>query len=76
MKRTKVDVDIDKFPSELHSLLDGADIFDSSCSPEARVFYVDKDCGYYVKTNEKGSLKTEAVLTEWFASKGLAPQVV
>ena len=76
MERKRIDVFADSFPFEIRRFVERADIYDSSCSPEARVFFVDKECGYYIKTNEKGALKNEAVLTDWFASKGMAPNVV
>ncbi len=76
MKRTPITADISKYPNEFKALLMGADVYDSSCSPEARVVFIDKDGGYFLKSSQKGSLKREAELTEYFSSKGLAPRVV
>ena len=41
MKLTPIIPDLTQFPGEFHSLLSGAPVFDSSCSPEASVCYID-----------------------------------
>lgn len=76
MKRTEIKADIDLFPKELQYLVENARVFDSSCSPEARVWFVDKDGGYYIKASACGELKNEAKMTEYFASKKLSANVV
>ena len=76
MKRTKITIDNEYIPKEFSSLLSGGDTYDSSCSPEARVIYIDKDCGYFLKTAEKGTLKKEAELDNYFHKKGLGARVV
>ena len=35
-------------PEDIGRLCEGSRIFDSSCSPEARVYLIDKDGGYYL----------------------------
>ena len=76
MDRHLVDVTIDSFPASLHSLLTGASIYDSSCSPAAKVWFIDRDSGYYLKSAPKGSLQREASLTRFFHEKGLAAEVL
>lgn len=76
MKRTLIRPKTAEFPSEFHSLISASDVYDSSCSPEARVWFIDKDEGYYLKTSQKGSLKREAELTEYFYKKGLGTNVL
>lgn len=76
MNRNLITPDLNLIPDAFHNLLKSANIYDSSCSPEARVFFIDKDCGYYLKSASKGSLKDEAVLTKYFHSKGLATDVL
>ena len=49
MKRTRTTLDPKQFPTEVADFFDSADIYDSSCSDEAHVFFVDKDQGYYLK---------------------------
>lgn len=74
MKKTLITPDINEFPSVFHSLLTGK-IFDSSCSPEARVYYI-ADKQLYLKRAPLGTLKTEAVMTRYFGSIGLGAEVL
>lgn len=76
MKRTLITPNINKYPSDAQRLLEGATVYDSSCSSEAEVLFIDKDCGYYLKHAKKGALSREAVLAEYFNKKGLAPKVL
>jgi kanamycin kinase len=76
MKRTLINPDINSYPDDIRSFLQGADIYDSSCSPEARVIFIDKDGGYFLKSSPKGTLKKEADMTSFFHSKGLSTEVV
>ena len=76
MKRTKIIPALDSFPTGFHSLMQDAAIFDSSCSEEARVYYIDKECGFYLKTAPAGALEREAALTRYFHEKGLASEVL
>ena len=76
MERRKVQLDINEYPESFHEILKDATVYDSSCSKEAKVIFIDKDDGYYLKKAEKGSLKTEAELTAYFNKKGLAAEVL
>jgi len=76
MKRQLLTVDPGQFPRAFHSLLQGADIYDSSCSKEARVYFIDKGHGFYLKTAPAGSLQKESELTRFFHSKGLSADVL
>ena len=76
MKRTEITPELFAFPSELHPFFRGATVYDSSCSNEARVLYLEKDDGYYLKQAPKGSLLAEAGMTRYFHGKGLAPEVL
>ena len=76
MERKKIELDASLIPSELRSLTEGADVYDSSCSPEARVIFIDRDGGYFLKSAAKGTLETESVLDTYFHSKGLSAEVV
>lgn len=76
MKRTPIVPDLNHFPVEFHPLLSSGQVYDSSCSPVARVYYIDKDQGYFLKTSDMGTLKKEAELTRFFHEKRLAAQVV
>ena len=76
MNRTPVSIELSLFPQILHPFLSEAAIFDSSCSPDARVYFIDKDNGFYLKTAPAGSLKAEAEMASFFHSKGLSPEVL
>ncbi len=76
MKRTKANIKVENFPSRLHPFLKDAEFYDSSCSPQATVLFIDKDGGYYLKSSAKGTLEKEAVLTRFYHEKGLGPAVL
>jgi kanamycin kinase len=69
-------IDFNELPHELHRFISNAKLFDSSCSPNARVTFIDKDNGYFLKTAVKGSLKKEAEMTKYFHGKGLSAAVI
>ena len=75
MRKTQIDK-IPNIPEGLTAFIDGAKLFDSSCSPEARVYFIDKGEGYYLKRAEKGALEKEKIMTEYFHKKGLGTEVV
>ena len=65
MKRAEIPVNIADFPVPFAGILQNARIFDSSCSPEARVFFIDRDGGLFLKRAAAGTLKKEALQTYW-----------
>ena len=75
MERKPVIYRPEEFPEALWPCLQGAKLYDSSCSPTARVWFVDREEGYYLKSAPAGALQKEATLTAYFHGKGLAPQV-
>ncbi|MBQ9805163.1 MAG: aminoglycoside 3'-phosphotransferase [Clostridia bacterium] len=76
MKRTLLDRFEESVPKDLLPQLMGAKVYDSSCSPEARVWLIDRDGGYYLKRGVKGSLWKEAEMTRYFHKKGLGAEVL
>ena len=76
MKRTPAEVNIYDYPETLTEYLRGAAVFDSSCSKEAKVLYIEKDGGWYLKTSAEGSLKTESLMTEYMHSLGLSAELL
>lgn len=76
MERKPVSVNLQDFPVQFHPFLQGANLFDSSCSAGARVWFLDKDSGFYLKKSPKGSLANEAAMTAFFHSKGLGAEVL
>lgn len=76
MQRRLITADFDTIPAALHSLLAGAPVYDSSSSPDARVLFIDKEDGFFLKSAAAGSLALEATMTAYFHSKGLSAQVL
>lgn len=76
MNRKNIQISIENYPVRFRPLLEGASVYDSSCSPQARVIFIDRDSGYYLKSSAKGTLKVEAELTQYFHRKGLAAEVL
>ncbi len=76
MERTPIRVNPDDFPPSFHSLLEDAPVFDSSCSPEARVYYINKEGGLFLKSAPKNTLRTEAQMTSYLHRWDLSPEVL
>ena len=76
MKRTRIDLDSVLFPDEIRSYLRGAEVYDSSCSEEARVYYADRDGELFLKRYSAGKLKDEAAMTAYYQSLGLSAEVL
>lgn len=76
MERKLTTIDPGLFPPAVRELLSGVLVYDSSCSPAARVWFIDRDGGYYLKSAPSERLKQEAVMTDFFHKKGLAAEVL
>lgn len=76
MKRTRIPVEPQAFPEAIARLLRGAAVWDSSCSPEARVCFIDREEGLFLKTAPAGTLRREAAMTAWFHRLGLSAEVL
>lgn len=76
MKRTLLDTVPSHFPEEIRKLCEGVPIYDSSCSPEARVYYLEREGGMFLKINQKGTLKTEALLHSYFSTLHLTSELL
>ena len=57
MQRKPVCINLGDFPDIFHSFLQDAAIFDSSCSRIAKVWFIDKEAGFYLKRAPKNTLK-------------------
>ena len=76
MKRTPITPNFSAFPTIFHNLIKKSALYDSSCSPEARVYFIDCDGGYYLKSAPLGALSREAAQTRYFNQKGLGAEVL
>lgn len=76
MKRTLILPGSVAFPLELQEWVERYPIYDSSCSPNARVFLIDHGEGLVLKKAAPGALKRESQMTAYFHNKGLGAQVL
>lgn len=76
MKKTRIDPVLDTVPEVFRWLLRDTPVYDSSCSPEAKVLFIDRDDGFYLKSAQAGALELEAALTRYYHDKGLATEVL
>lgn len=76
MKKTLLNKIPDEMPHNIRQFISAADLYDSSCSPEAKVYFIDKGNGYYLKRSGRGMLEREAKMAGYFHSKGLGAEVV
>ena len=76
MKRVIVKPDFGQIPAVFQPLLSGCAVYDSSCSPEAQVLFIDRDEGYYLKSAPLGALQAEAEMTAYLHGKDLAAEVL
>ena len=76
MKRTPIQLSPALVPAAMRPFLEDAAVFDSSCSAAARVYFLDKDSGFYLKTASAGALRREAELTAYFYGKGMGAEVL
>lgn len=76
MLRQLATINPEEFPSVFRPMLANAKVYDSSCSTEARVWFIDRGDGYFLKKAPKGTLEKEAALTRYFRLKGLGAEVL
>lgn len=76
MKKTLLNRIPHEVPQDIQHLIAGAKIYDSSCSPEAKVYFIDKESGCYLKCARRGTLCKEARMTDYFHSKGFGAEVL
>jgi kanamycin kinase len=74
MKRTLIENTEHLFPKEI-ARYSGKTVYDSSCSPEARVYYLPEN-QLFVKRSPKGSLENEALMDKYYYSLGLGAEVI
>ena len=76
MNRKPIHPELSQYPETYHPLLLNAPVFDSSCSKEAQVIFIEKNGGYFLKSAPAGTLKQEAEMTRYFHMKGLSAEVL
>ena len=76
MKRTEIEKIEGTLPESIKTFVLGARLYDSSCSPEARVYFIDKEDGFYLKRAQKNTLYKESLMSDYFHKKGLGAEVI
>lgn len=76
MKKTRLNRIPTEIPQDIRQFISDAHIYDSSCSPEAKVYFIDKGNGYYLKCSGRGTLEKEAKMTAYFHAKGIGAEVL
>jgi len=76
MERVPVKIDPEKYPEVFRALLGGADVYDSRCASGAEVLFIDRGCGYFLKSMKRGELEAEARMTKYFGELGLGAKVL
>ena len=76
MNRTPIVVNIETYPEVVANHMKDSALYDSSCSPEARVIFIDKGNGYFLKEAAEGTLKTEALMNGYMHSLNLSEEVL
>ena len=76
MKKTRLTTIPKDIPERLIPLLCGAPVWDSSCSPEARVLFIERGGGIYLKSAAAGTLAREVEMTRFFHSCKMGAEVL
>lgn len=76
MKRTLIDKNQHTFPPLFKDLINSANVYDSSSSKDARVYFIDTGSGYYLKRSGHGALAKEAEMAQYFNTLGLSAPVL
>ncbi|SEO02118.1 aminoglycoside 3'-phosphotransferase [Paenibacillus sp. OV219] len=78
MKRTAVSFQIESVPLVMQPYLEGASFYDSSCSEDAKTYFIEKmDSNHtFLKINRRGVLEREAAMTSFIHDHQLAPKVI
>lgn len=64
-----------EIPQDIRRFVSAENIYDSSCSPEAKVYFIDKGNGYYLKCSGKEMLEKEYKMTDYFSPKEIGARV-
>ncbi|NHN33384.1 aminoglycoside 3'-phosphotransferase [Paenibacillus agricola] len=76
MKRVETVCNIEALPLIIQEYAKAARIYDSSCSENARTFFLDGTVRSYLKLGKKGALEKESRMMDFVSREGLAPKVI
>ena len=63
MKKKLINKIPEEIPSNIQRFISDAKIYYSSSSPSARVYFIDKENCFYLKSSKLGKLEKEAEMT-------------
>ena len=61
MQLKPITININEYPEQFEYILNGSKIYDSSSSPDAKVIYIQKHNGYFLKIAAKNALQNFVV---------------
>lgn len=76
MQRTPLPSFPEPLSPSLSRLISDSPVYDSSCSDLARVYFIDRDSGLYLKTAAPGALQDETILTRYFHGLHFGPEAI
>ena len=74
MEKVKINICGHDFPKQIQKLFEGTTVYDTGCHSGATVLYLDS--GYYVKIDEKGKLRREVEMVQWFDRMKMGAELV
>lgn len=63
-------------PPVIEIFAGGSEFYDASSPRGSKVYYIERDTGYYLKQAAKGALEKEAKMTAYFHEKGIGAEVL
>lgn len=76
MQLKPITINTSEYPEQFEYILKDSKIYDSSSSPDAKVIYIQKDNGYFLKTAAKNALQKEYFMTKYYNSLGLTCNII
>ena len=76
MQLKPITINTSEYPEQFEYILKDSKIYDSSSSPDAKVIYIQKDNGYFLKTAAKNVLHKEYLMTNYYNSLGLTCNII
>lgn len=76
MQLKPITININEYLEQFEYILNGSKIYDSSSSPDAKVIYIQKHNGYFLKIAAKNALQKEYLMTKYYSSLGLTCNII
>lgn len=76
MKKTKVSLHLESMPPDIGRYMKNATVYDSSCSENAKTYYISGEVKAYLKISGKGTLEREYTMMNFLSRRQVAPEVI